>query len=62
MSLRNDRAVIHSFETGRGRKLAFIGIALLALALVAWSLARGFRVGHVDSGARALVKQSQPAY
>jgi hypothetical protein len=56
MSQKNDRAVIYSLETGRGRRIAILAGALLAVALVVWVVMRSFHGRQVDGSARALVQ------
>jgi hypothetical protein len=43
MSYREDRAIMHDLETGRGKRLAILLAALFAVALVIWAVAVGFR-------------------
>jgi hypothetical protein len=65
MSEKNDRAIIYSLETGRGRRVGVLVGALIAVALVVWIVMRGFHGHAVDNGARALTQppqtQTQPA-
>jgi len=51
----NDRAVIHSLETGLGRRVAILCASLVAVAIVVWALAAGFRNEHPYRSADALV-------
>jgi uncharacterized membrane protein YjjB (DUF3815 family) len=52
----NDHAVIRSFETGRGRRLAIVILALAVVALVIGAVAMGFRGRHISRSADALTK------
>lgn len=54
MSYRDDRAVIHSLETGRGRRVAILVAAFLAVVIVLWSVSRGFHGRQIRRDARAL--------
>jgi hypothetical protein len=54
MSYREDRAVMHSLETGRGRRVVVLLAALVAVALVLWAVAAGFRGRHFTRNAGAL--------
>jgi hypothetical protein len=56
MSQRDDRAIIHSFETGRGKRVAILVAALIAIALVVWNVGRSFHGRQVNTGARALTQ------
>jgi hypothetical protein len=56
MSYREDRALMHSLETGRGRKVAVLLAALVAVALVLWAVAAGFRGRHFTRNAGALTQ------
>jgi hypothetical protein len=56
MSQKNDRAIIYSLETGRGRRVAILAGALVAVALVVWIVLRSFHGRDVDTGAKALVQ------
>jgi hypothetical protein len=49
----NDQAVIRSME-GRGRRLAILAAALVAIALVVGLVVAGFHGQHVRSSAAAL--------
>jgi hypothetical protein len=60
MSDRNDRAIIHSLETGRGRRIAALVAGIVAVALVGWVLARGFHGVRVHDDARALTPSAVP--
>jgi hypothetical protein len=51
---------MHSFETGRGKRVAILVAALLAIALVIWNVGRSFHGHAVNSGARALSHQPEP--
>jgi hypothetical protein len=53
MSYREDRAVMHSLETGRGKRVAVLLAALVAVALVLWAVAAGFRGRHLTRNAGA---------
>ena len=52
----NDRALIHSFETGRGKRLAVLAAALLAVVIVIWAVAAGFHGHSYRSSASALTR------
>jgi len=54
MSDRNDRVLMHSFETGRGRRIAILVAALFLVAVVIWVVALGFHGQHFRSNAAAL--------
>jgi hypothetical protein len=56
MSYREDRAVMHDLETGRGRKVAILLAALFAVALVIWAVAAGFHGRHFTRNAGALTR------
>ena len=56
----NDRAVIRSFETGQGKRLAVLALAIAVLALVIGVVALGFRHRHISRGADALMR-AEPA-
>jgi hypothetical protein len=56
MSQKNDRAIIYSLETGRGRRVAILVGALVAVALVVWIVMRSFHGRDVDNAAKALVQ------
>ena len=56
----NDRAVIRSFETGQGKRLAILALAVAVLALVIGVVAFGFRGRHITRNADALLK-AEPA-
>jgi hypothetical protein len=51
----NDQAVIRSME-GRGRRLAILAAALVAVALVVGLVVAGFRGEHVKPSAAALAQ------
>jgi hypothetical protein len=53
-----DQAIIYSLETGRGRRIAVLLAALVAVAVVVWAVATGFHGGHFRRSAEAL---TQPA-
>jgi hypothetical protein len=59
-SIMNDRAVIRSFETGQGKRLAILALAVAILALVIGVVAFGFRDRHITRNADALMK-TEPA-
>jgi hypothetical protein len=64
MSYQNDRVVIHDLETGRGRRLAILAAALVAVVLVIWTVATGFHGGLMKRNAAAIAQpvetQAQP--
>ncbi len=45
---------MHSFETGRGRRIAILVAALFVVAVVIWVVALGFHGQHFRSNAAAL--------
>jgi hypothetical protein len=54
MSYREDRAIMHDLETGRGRKVAILLAAVFAVVLVLWAVAAGFRGRHISRNAGAI--------
>jgi hypothetical protein len=56
MSYREDRAVMHDLETGRGKRLAILLAALFAVVLVIWAVAAGFRGIHFTRNAGGLMR------
>jgi hypothetical protein len=52
----NDRAIIRSFETGQGRRLAILAVAVAILALVIGLVAFGFRGRHITRNTDALTQ------
>jgi uncharacterized membrane protein YjjB (DUF3815 family) len=50
----NNSAVIRSFETGRGRRLAILLLATIIVALVIGAVVVGFRGRHISRNAAAL--------
>jgi hypothetical protein len=54
MSYRQDRALMHDLETGRGRKVAILLAAVFAVVLVLWAVAAGFRGRHIARNAGAI--------
>jgi CHASE2 domain-containing sensor protein len=56
----NDRAVIRSFETGQGKRLAILAIAIAVLALVIGVVALGFHNRHITRSTDALIR-TEPA-
>ena len=59
MSYREDRAVMHSLETGRGKRVAVLLAALLAVIFVIWAVAVGFHGRHTLRNAGALTNPSE---
>lgn len=58
----NDRAIIRSFETGQGKRLAILALAVAVLALVIGVVAFGFRDRHITRNAAALMKADPAAH
>jgi hypothetical protein len=52
----NDRAVIRSFETGQGKRLAILVVAIAVLALVLGFVVIGFRDRHIPRSTDALMR------
>jgi hypothetical protein len=54
MRTREDRALLDSLETGRGKRIAILVAALFAVLIVIWTLAVGFQGRHYRRSAGAL--------
>jgi hypothetical protein len=56
MRTPEDRALLDSLETGRGKRIAILVAALFAVLIVIWTLAVGFQGRHYRRSAGALTE------
>ncbi len=54
MSGANDRAVIRSLETGLGRRVGWLVMALVVVGVVVFGVMRGFHGRKISAGADAI--------
>jgi hypothetical protein len=57
----NDRALIRTFETGRGRRIAILAVAVMVFAIVIAAVVTGFHGVRVRRSASALTRPAVPA-